>query len=83
MEGALEALREEHRGPDLSVIVNEVTPETMAALEDGILAAVLSTPLDDLCRTLLGMMVRTRTEGLDETLGQVFLPARLYIPESL
>lgn len=83
MEGAIEALREEHRGPDLSVIVNEVTPETVSALEDGVLAAVLATPLDDMCRAVVGLMVRAVTEGMEETRGQLFFPARLYIPESL
>ncbi|MDZ4137034.1 MAG: substrate-binding domain-containing protein, partial [Paracoccaceae bacterium] len=83
MEGALEALREEGRGPDLSVIVNEVTPETKAGLEDGIISAVLSTPLEEMCRVVVNMMVRTVSEGMEETRGQVFLPARLYIPESL
>jgi LacI family transcriptional regulator len=84
MEGALSALREEHRGAALpSVVINELTPESTAALHDHLVTAVIGTPLPQVCRTLVDLMTATVQNGPSGTPGQVFLPLNLHVPESL
>ena len=83
MEGAIAALREV-RGPgDVALVVNEVTPESRAALSDGYACLAIGTPLQDLCRDVMGMMAETVRSGMSELAGQYFLQPRLYLPESV
>lgn len=64
MEGAIRALREvradEHRP---AVVVNELTPDSGAALQENVLTAVIATPLDRLCTILVFPAFRTRRSG--------------------
>jgi LacI family transcriptional regulator len=83
MEGAIAALREFDAGPLPTVVVNEETPETIAALQDQIVTAVIATPLETLCKSLVAMMAGTIAKGAAETPGQVFLPFELKVPESI
>ena len=45
MEGVIAALRDEGRAGTLAVVVNELTPDTRAALTDDIVTLVIGTPL--------------------------------------
>lgn len=83
MEGAIEALKEANRGERLVCLVNELTPESRQALLERRLAGVLQTPLRELCTDLIATMVHTIEHGMAETPGQRFLPAQLWVPESL
>ncbi|WEX08395.1 LacI family DNA-binding transcriptional regulator [Chelativorans sp. AA-79] len=83
MEGAITALREERPVPLPSVVVNELTPDSSAALQDHIITATIVTPLPSLCRALIDLMVGTVRAGPSETPGQLFLPLSLHVPESL
>lgn len=83
MEGAISALREEAKTRKLSVVVNEATPDSVAALQDHIVSAAIATPLPLLCRSLVDAMVNAVLNGFAETPGQLFLPFNLLVPESL
>ncbi|GIL01374.1 MAG: LacI family transcriptional regulator [Alphaproteobacteria bacterium] len=83
MEGALQALRELPPDRLPSVVVNELTPDSRAALQDRLVTAAISTPLPQLCRTLVDHMLATIRNGPAETPGQIFLPFGLSVPESI
>lgn len=89
MEGAISALREFAASPGFepsklpSVMVNEETPESVAALQDHIITGVIATPLETMCKSLVAMMAGTLAKGAAEMPGQVFLPFDLKVPESL
>lgn len=81
MEGAIAALRELHATPQIALVVNELTPDSRAALRDGYCNLVIQTPLPDLCRDLIGLMVRAIETGDDGVTSQHFLDPRLWLPE--
>ena len=83
MEGAIAALREFETARLPSVVVNEQTPESIAALQDHVVTGVIATPLEQMCKSLVAMMVGTLAKGASETPGQVFLPFDLKVPESI
>ena len=83
MEGAIAALRES-RGPDeVALVVNELTDDSRAALTDGYVTLVISTPLARLCADLVEMMVNAVRNGMADMPGQHFLEPQLYLPESI
>lgn len=83
MEGAIAALREA-RGPgEVALVVNELTPESRAALQDRYVVLVISTPLPALCRELLALMAAAAGQGPSEVTGQHFLQPDLFIAESV
>lgn len=81
MEGAIAALREKQAVPQTTLVVNELTAESRAALIDGYVFMAIATPLNDLCRDLVDMMVRSAGVTDDGIAGQHFLEPRLYLPE--
>ncbi|WP_048646108.1 LacI family DNA-binding transcriptional regulator [Nitratireductor soli] len=89
MEGAIGALREAleegrfQTGNGPSVIVNELTPDSTAALQDQVVTAVIATPLHELAQALVELMVGAVRTGPAEMPGQLFLPLGLHVPESL
>lgn len=89
MEGALNALREEIDGGRFSAstapvaIVNELTPDSTAALEERVATAVVSTPLRELARSVVDLMITAIRSGPADAPGQLFLPLDLYVPESV
>jgi LacI family transcriptional regulator len=83
MEGAIEALREEAGGKDIIAIVNEITPESRAALTDGFVTMAIATPLRRLCTKLVALMAQAIETGPAEMSGQIFLPAEIYLPENI
>lgn len=83
MEGAIAALREEDKGRDLLAIVNEITPESRAALADDVIAMAVATPLPRLCRELITLMARVIETGTSVTPWQTFLPFEIYLPENI
>tara|TARA_R110002110_G_scaffold56167_4_gene159913 strand:+ start:3154 stop:4185 length:1032 start_codon:yes stop_codon:yes gene_type:complete len=82
MEGAIAAVREVHSTPKVALIVNELTAESRAGLIDGYVTMVISTPLKELCRTLIDQMIQATTEADDGVSGQMFLEPRIVLPES-
>lgn len=84
MEGAINALREETGEFDRpSVIVNELTPDSLSALQDHVVTAAIATPLEKMCATLVDSMAHAALHGPSATPGQIFLPFELYVPESV
>jgi len=83
MEGAIAALREVHATPKVALVVNEVTAESRSALIDGYVTMAISTPLKELCQTLIEHMIRSTQEGDDVVSGQQFLEPRVGLPEIL
>ncbi|WP_394893787.1 LacI family DNA-binding transcriptional regulator [Mesorhizobium sp. AaZ16] len=83
MEGAISALREGGKAQGLVVIVNEITPESRAALADDIITMAVSTPLPRLCQELVTLMAQSISTGTTETPGQTFLPFDIHLPETI
>jgi LacI family transcriptional regulator len=83
MEGAIAALREVRQPGDVALIVNEVTPETRAGLQDRYITLVISTPLAVLCRDIVTLMSNAVLNGMSDVVGQHFLQPELYLAESI
>lgn len=83
MEGAIAALREARPPGAVKLVVNELTPDSRAALQDRYVAMVISTPLDVLCRDLLALMRDAVQTGGSAVLGQHFLQPVIYLPEMM
>lgn len=83
MEGAIAALREARKPGEVCLVVNEVTPESRAALVDGFVTMVISTPLPELCDDLVRLMADTLKSGPSDVAGQHFLRPELVLPESV
>ncbi|MDI7861570.1 LacI family DNA-binding transcriptional regulator [Rhizobiaceae bacterium n13] len=82
MEGAIKALREWAPNPLPAVVVNELTADSSAALQDHLIVAAISTPLAKLSRQLVDMMAQAKLGGEEATPGQLFLPFDVHVPES-
>lgn len=84
MEGAIAALQKARRPGEVAVVVNELTAESRAGLAQGWVTMVDETPLPDLCREVLALMQRAAREGgIAGVGGQVFLPVKLHVAESI
>lgn len=83
MEGAIAALREARAPGEVTLVVNELTPESRSALQDRYVVMVIATPLTLLCRDLVALMIEAVQSGGSGVLGQHFLPPELYISESV
>jgi LacI family transcriptional regulator len=83
MEGAISAIREENLGGKHVIVVNELTPVSRAALADEIVTLVIATPLQNLCRELVQLMVTAVDDGPATAPGQTFLPLEMYVPENI
>lgn len=83
MEGAIAALRETRPPGKLALIVNELTPESRAALADDYALMVIATPLAELCRELVKRMVSAVTGSSEAPSGPAIFEPRLYLPESV
>lgn len=83
MEGAISALRETTPHEGFVAICNEITPQTRAALADGVLTMVIATPLQAMCRELVALMVHSIEQGAANAPGQTFLPFDVYLPENI
>jgi LacI family transcriptional regulator len=83
MEGAISAIREENLGGKLNIVVNELTPDSRAALADDVVMMAICTPLQQLCRELVAQMVAAIENGPASVPGQTFLPFEMYVPENI
>ncbi|KQY45833.1 LacI family DNA-binding transcriptional regulator [Rhizobium sp. Root483D2] len=83
MEGAITALAEEKRAGKLLVVVNELTPESRAALADDLVTMAISTPAAPIARELIGQMVAAIDRGIGGVPGQTFLPFDIFTPENI
>jgi LacI family transcriptional regulator len=81
MEGAIQAFREEVAPNEIALIVNELTPESLHALEEGYVSMIVSTPLQEMCRSLISSMATHALGDQRDTAKQVFFKPALYLPE--
>jgi LacI family transcriptional regulator len=83
MEGAIGALREAGRAGRISVVCNELTPESRAALADQLVTVILATPIEALANKAVELLLRAvQSKGADVP-GQTFLPFSLHGPENI
>lgn len=82
MEGAIQAVREMGAASRVVLVVNELTPESQAGLQDRTLSIVLRTPIRALAADLIAQMIATSEKGMAETPGQRFFAAEVWTPES-
>lgn len=83
MEGSIAALRETRPPDKVALVVNEITPDSRAALLDGYVRMVISTPLRELCETIVELAVRARAQPDATAIEQHFLEPRIVLPEIL
>ncbi len=83
MEGAIAALHEARSPGTVALVVNELTPESRAALIAREITMVISTPLPRLCADVVGLMRGYVEDGMPTLSGQHFIQPDLYLPESV
>lgn len=83
VEGAIAALREKRPAGKVTLIANELTDDRRAALVDGYVTMVISTPLRELCRDLIDAMIRVRQGDTTLPMGRRILEPRIFLPESV
>jgi LacI family transcriptional regulator len=83
MEGAISAIREEGLAGKFAVVVNELTPESKAALADDVVTMVIATPLPALCKELMPLMISAVERGEAGVPGQVLLPFDIFVSENI
>ncbi len=83
MEGAIAALRETRAPGEVALVVNELTPESRAAILDRYVVMVISTPLARLCQDLVGLMADAALNGGAMVHGQHFLQPEIYLAETV
>lgn len=83
MEGAIAAVIEARQPGDVTLVVNELTPESRAALISRNVTMVIATPLARLCDDLLRLATEACQAGIAPVQGQHFLQPDLFLPESV
>jgi LacI family transcriptional regulator len=83
MEGAIAALSEMRQPGEVALIVNELTPESRAALISRDVTMAIATPLARLCGDLIELACEAVRDGIQPLQGQHFLQPDLYLPESV
>ena len=83
MEGAIAAIRETRRPGEIALVVNELTPESRAALIARYVTVVISTPLPRLCADLVALAADAVANGMAPVTGQHFLQPDLFLSESV
>lgn len=83
MEGAIAAVREARAPGEVALVVNELTPESRAALIGRHVTMVIGTPLPRLCDDLVRLATEAVNGGMLPVQGQHFLQPDLHLPESV
>lgn len=83
MEGAIAAIQEVRAPGEVALVVNELTPESKAALISRHVAMAIATPLGKLCADLITLAAEAVRDGIAPLQGQHFLQPDLYLPESV
>lgn len=83
MEGVIAALREEKAGDRVVAVCNELIPETRAALIEGLIDLVISTPLPLLAEKTVEAMAAALSGTEGEGLRHIEIQAELYISENI
>ncbi len=83
MEGAIEAIREVREPGEIVLVVNEDTPITRSALQDGYLCMANVTPLDRICDMAFAQMIQGIENGSADAPRQHFVAQDFLFPEML
>ena len=83
IEGVIDAARQETAHAPVAIVCNELTAKTRAALIDGVLTAVISTPTPLLAARAVDAMVRAMEAPAPEPPGQILVPFELYVSENI
>lgn len=83
VEGVIAAARDEPGREPLAIVCNELTPETRAALADGVLSAVISTQTAAVAERAVDAMARAREAGASEAASQIVAPFDLFLPTNI
>ncbi len=83
MEGAIAAMRETPVSRRVPVVVSALTPDSRAAMAEGVVSMVIDTPLEKLCRDLVAHMVDAVQGRMPQSNAQFFLPPDLHVAESI
>ena len=83
MEGVISALRDSDSAGQVTLVCNELTPFSRTALAEGVVTALIGTPLDPIARTLVDLMASAISSPKPEGIGQIFVPFDLYISENI
>ncbi|WP_102227081.1 LacI family DNA-binding transcriptional regulator [Acidimangrovimonas sediminis] len=83
MEGAIAALREARPPGKVALVVNELTAASQAALSERYVSMAISTPLPELCRTLVDLMIASVLTPTPGIVGQSFVEPQIHVPESV
>jgi LacI family transcriptional regulator len=83
MEGAIAAVREVRQPGEVVLVVNELTPESRAALVSRHVGMAIATPLGRLCADLITLAADAVRDGIIPLQAQHFLQPDLYLPESV
>ncbi|MGB0846482.1 MAG: LacI family DNA-binding transcriptional regulator [Thiolinea sp.] len=82
MEGAIRALREMREPGEVRLIVHPYNQESRQALAERYVSMIIGTPLQELCRWLIGRMTDTLLDKQTTLQGQHFLHPQIFLPES-
>jgi LacI family transcriptional regulator len=82
MEGMIDAIRDEKAGGRVVAVCNELIPSTRAALIEGVIDLVLSTPTRLVAAKAVELMAAALA-GSGDGSKQVLLPAQIYISENI
>jgi LacI family transcriptional regulator len=83
VEGVIDALRDSGAYRRIVVVCNELTPETRAALIDGVVDLVIATPVSLLADRAVERMIEAVREGERSLAQQSLLAFDLYLPENI
>ncbi len=83
MAGAIQALRDEGAGRRIAMVCNELTPETRAALVDGVVTMVIATPLAALAAGAVATMARACLPSGPPPPARTVLPLVIHIAENI
>ncbi|WP_182084428.1 LacI family DNA-binding transcriptional regulator [Aureimonas sp. ME7] len=83
MEGAIAAFERSGAADRCALLVNELTPDSYAGLQNRSVSIVLATPVQQMVSELLSYTVGIMERGISATPGQRFFTATIYTPESL
>lgn len=83
MEGAIAALREVRPPGKVRLVVNEVTSDSRAGLMDGYVQMAISTPLADVCQSMIDLAIKACSDPNSTSVEQHFLDPRIILPEIL
>jgi LacI family transcriptional regulator len=82
-EGVIAAVRDEAAPGQLAIVCNELTAEARAALIDGVLTAVISTPTALLAERALSAMSSALARPQEALQSPIFVPFELYLPTNI